>query len=162
MAKPDKNSYGIIYDKAIASEQEFNSSTYGIKGKIDATIILKNAHQPDIQRVTALELKTGREQNSHRGQVLLYSLLLTERFNNSNNQNILFYLSKTPKTYYIKTIRNEICLLIQRRNELAKLQKIGGEGKAFSLPPILNQDVCKSCFVNRLCSFYQMAQEDPM
>lgn len=28
---------------------------------------------------------------------------------------------KQPKTYYIKTVRNEICLLIQRRNELAKL-----------------------------------------
>ena len=85
MMDPDSNCYGIIYDRTIATEQEFNSSTFGIKGKIDATVVLKNAHQPDVQRVTALELKTGREQNSHRGQVLLYSLLLTERFASSNN-----------------------------------------------------------------------------
>jgi hypothetical protein len=46
---------------------------------------LKNAHSPEIKRVTALELKTGKESSSHRGQVLLYSLLITERFINSNN-----------------------------------------------------------------------------
>ena len=62
-----KNSYGITYDRTIATEQEFNSSTYGIKGKLDATIVLKNENQPDIQKITALELKTGRELNSHRG-----------------------------------------------------------------------------------------------
>jgi len=44
LTKPDKNSYGIIFDRAIASEQEFNSNVYGVKGKIDATIVLKNAH----------------------------------------------------------------------------------------------------------------------
>ena len=66
---------------------------------------------------------------------------------------------REPKTFYIKTVRNEICLLIQRRNELAKLQKIGGEGKNYTLPPILDQEVCRFCWVNRLCSFYQMAME---
>ena len=115
---------------------------YGIKGKLDATIVLKSKTNPDLKRVTALELKTGRELNSHRGQVLLYSLLLTERFMSSNNQNILLYLMKKSKTFYIKTIRSELCLLIQRRNELAKLQKIGSEGKSYTLPPILDLDIC--------------------
>ena len=44
MMDHDKNCYGIIYDKTIATEQEFNSNTYGIKGKVDATIMLKSAH----------------------------------------------------------------------------------------------------------------------
>ena len=69
---------------------------------------------------------------------------------------------REPKTFYIKTVRNEICLLIQRRNELAKLQKIGGEGKNYTLPPILDQEVCKTCWVNKLCSFYQMSMEAPL
>ena len=43
-----KNSYGITYDRTIATEQEFNSSTYGIKGKLDATIVLKSQSQPDV------------------------------------------------------------------------------------------------------------------
>jgi hypothetical protein len=42
MFDQNKNSYGITYDGTIATEQEFNSSTYGIKGKLDATILLKN------------------------------------------------------------------------------------------------------------------------
>jgi len=45
-----------------------------------------------MEMVTALELKTGREQNAHRGQVILYHLLLTERFLNSNPKNILMYV----------------------------------------------------------------------
>lgn len=44
MLQSDKNNYGIVYDRTIATEQEFNSDTYGIKGKIDATVVLKNAH----------------------------------------------------------------------------------------------------------------------
>ena len=69
---------------------------------------------------------------------------------------------KKSKTFYIKTVRNELCLLIQRRNELAKLQKIGGEGKSYTLPPILDQDICHKCYVGKICSFYQMAIEEPL
>jgi hypothetical protein len=36
--KPNKNNFGITYKKFHAYEQEFNTYTYGIKGKIDATI----------------------------------------------------------------------------------------------------------------------------
>jgi len=43
MMNPEGNCYGIIYDKTIATEQEFNSTNYGIKGKIDATVVLKCA-----------------------------------------------------------------------------------------------------------------------
>lgn len=39
---PKKNSYGIKYEKFIAAEQEFNTTTYGIKGNIDSTIVLKD------------------------------------------------------------------------------------------------------------------------
>lgn len=40
---------------------------YGIKGKIDTTVVTKSANNPDHERVTALELKTGKELNSHKG-----------------------------------------------------------------------------------------------
>jgi hypothetical protein len=101
------NSYGIIFDTAIATEQEFNSRTYGLRGKVDATIKMVHPTSGE-SRTTALELKTGREQPSHRGQVLLYSLLLAERFkSNTNPQNLLLYLgaSQKPKTYYISLVR---------------------------------------------------------
>jgi hypothetical protein len=37
------------------------------------------------EKITALEIKTGKYKSmSHRGQVILYSLLISERFINSN------------------------------------------------------------------------------
>ena len=60
------NTYGIKFDRAIASEQEYNSPVFGLRGKIDATIKLTHPTTGE-SRVTALELKTGREQPSHRG-----------------------------------------------------------------------------------------------
>lgn len=43
--------------------------------------------------MTALEIKTGRQKrNSYRGQVILYSLLIAERFKNANSENILLYI----------------------------------------------------------------------
>jgi hypothetical protein len=46
MFDKSRNSYGITYDRTIATEQEFNSAMYGLKGKLDATIVLKNADDP--------------------------------------------------------------------------------------------------------------------
>ena len=44
-------------------------------------------------KMTALEIKTGKyKSQSHRGQVLLYSLLIAERFKNANPENILLYI----------------------------------------------------------------------
>jgi hypothetical protein len=79
---------------------------FGLRGKVDATLKLVHPITQE-SRMTALELKTGREQPSHRGQVLLYALLIAERFKESNPQNILLYLSPTnkPKTMYINIMR---------------------------------------------------------
>ena len=85
------NPYGIKYEKFLAAEQEFNTQTYGIKGNIDSTIIIQD--RKGVLKSTALEIKTGKwKQNSYRGQVLLYSLLITERFKNANPENILLYI----------------------------------------------------------------------
>jgi hypothetical protein len=40
--KPDKNNHRMKLDKFVAAEQEFNTSTYGIKAMIDATIFVKD------------------------------------------------------------------------------------------------------------------------
>jgi hypothetical protein len=34
---------------------------------MDATVVVKNAHSPDYEKITALELKTGKEQVFHKG-----------------------------------------------------------------------------------------------
>ena len=49
------------------------------------------------ERATALEIKTGKHhQMSYRGQVMIYSLLISERFKNANPDNILLYIMENP------------------------------------------------------------------
>lgn len=85
------NPFGVKYEAFIAAEQEFNTSMYGVKGNIDSTIVIKNSRGDS--KATALEIKTGKyKSTSYRGQVLLYSLIISERFTNANPDNILLYI----------------------------------------------------------------------
>ena len=90
-------------------------------------------------------MKTGKkESGSHRAQVILYSLLVSERFlERTSKSNMLLYIMKSGKTHIIKAARQELCALIQRRNELAKLQKLCNLGKPLILPPMLKKE--KEC-----------------
>ena len=64
---------------------------YGVKGKIDSTILCTNNDKKE--QVTALELKTGKHKSfCHRGQVLLYNLLLKNLFKNASEDGFLLYL----------------------------------------------------------------------
>lgn len=80
---------------------------------------------------TALEIKTGRyKSQAYRAQVLLYSLIISERFANANPDNILLYIMdnelKDPSQgsfQYIKQTKNELDSIILGRNELAKWYK---------------------------------------
>jgi len=92
---PQKNKFGLKFIKFIAAEQEFNTATYGIKGNIDGTLVMREKDGTDLS--TALEIKTGKHhQVSYRGQVMIYSLLISERFKNSNPDNILLYIMENP------------------------------------------------------------------
>jgi hypothetical protein len=52
-------------------------------------------------------------------------------------------------------MRQELCLLIQRRNELAKLAKT----EKVALPPVLNNKECTNCYVSRICSLQSISLE---
>ena len=73
---------------------------------------------------TALEIKTGRHHVvGYRGQVMIYSLLISERFKNANPDNILLYIMENPVQdgfEYLKQQKLELDSLILGRNELAK------------------------------------------
>ena len=123
---PHKNKHGLRFSKFIAAEQEFNTYTYGIKGNIDSTLVMKDKEGVDL--VTALEIKTGKHHSvSYRGQVMIYSLLIAERFINANPDNILLYIMEQPVANgfeYLKQQKLELDSLILGRNELAKWHKL--------------------------------------
>ena len=92
---PHKNKHQLKFSKFIAAEQEFNTYTYGIKGNIDSTLVMRDAEGKEM--ATALEIKTGKYHSvSYRGQVMIYSLLISERFLNANPDNILLYIMENP------------------------------------------------------------------
>ena len=119
---PQKNKFGLKFIKFIAAEQEFNTATYGIKGNIDGTLIMRERDGNEF--ATALEIKTGKHHAvSYRGQVMIYSLLISERFLNANSDNILLYIMENPVKdgfEYLKQQKLELDSLILGRNELAK------------------------------------------
>ena len=77
---------------------------------------------------TALEIKTGKYHSvSYRGQVMIYSLLIAERFKNANPDNILLYIMESPVSNsfeYLKRLKLELDSLVLGRNELAKWHKL--------------------------------------
>ena len=73
------------------------------------------------QYTTALEIKTGkRKLTEHRSQVMIYSLLISERFLDANTSNILLYIMDEDLQHegfkYIQQTKNELDYLIMGRN----------------------------------------------
>jgi hypothetical protein len=59
--KPNKNQFGLKFERFLAAEQEFTTFTYGIRSKIDGTLVMKDKN--GISLPTALEIKTGKYKN---------------------------------------------------------------------------------------------------
>ncbi|KAJ3276611.1 Tripartite DNA replication factor [Terramyces sp. JEL0728] len=129
-------------------EERIWSPKYGIKGNIDATVLLNdNCKIP-------LELKTGKRQHiSHNAQTSLYTLLLQDRYNVSVDKAFLVYLHDN-QTKSVTTNQNEIRGLMIARNKIAHYQS------RKTLPPMIdNTSVCKRCFVKESCFMYHKTIE---
>jgi predicted RecB family nuclease len=129
----------LKYERFIAAEQEFNTTLYGIKGNIDSTIVVKDPQ--GVSRETALEIKTGKYKTTgYRGQVLLYSLIISERFLTANPDNILLYIMdeslrdiRSDSFQYVKQTRSELDNIMRARNELAKWQKRNNNNETLNI-----------------------------
>ena len=132
----------LAISKLLDIEEDIWSPTYGLKGKLDATV-LGVVSDPVIppstssyykrspssipertQTVTPfpLELKTGRALAGmeHRAQTMLYTLLLSERYGVDVREGLLYYTqSEGGEVVRVPRGRNEIRGLIGVRNELA-------------------------------------------
>ena len=119
-------------------EEDIWSPTYGLKGKIDATVqgIISEptttsstnyTTRPSTERrlmqvPLPFELKTGRALAGmeHRAQTMLYTLLLSERYGADIQDGLLFYTqSEEGEVVRVPRGRNEIRGLVGVRNEIA-------------------------------------------
>ncbi|CAI2368332.1 unnamed protein product [Moneuplotes crassus] len=160
MSKTETNMFKIAFKRQIAIEQEIHCDFYGVKGKIDSTILCIN--DKGQEQINALELKTGRYRSaSHRGQVLLYNILLDDIFKGKNKDSLLLYLmlQKHPCEIITK-VDIEVRNLLQNRNILVRHLK-NRVNSEISLPNLIRTNTdCNKCFSKKQCALYAYSLEE--
>ncbi|PIL27261.1 hypothetical protein GSI_10406 [Ganoderma sinense ZZ0214-1] len=115
-------------------EEDIWSPTYGLKGKIDASVeaVVQDFDdsstpfaraRPQIRESTSpmpFEIKTGRAVAGmeHRAQTMLYTLLMGERYGTEIPSGLLYY-TQSEEVVRVPAARNELRALLVARNELA-------------------------------------------
>jgi DNA replication ATP-dependent helicase Dna2 len=146
-------------NKLIEVEEHIWSPMYGLKGNVDATVqvALQQPGESCARTLTVpLEFKTGRKDNNemHRAQTQLYTLLMSDRYDLEVTTGVLYYL-ETAKTSRVEGIRHEIRHMIIQRNELACYVR-----DKLELPPMIKKPhMCKNCYAQTSCFVYHKLVE---
>ncbi|KAG8082955.1 hypothetical protein GUJ93_ZPchr0014g47069 [Zizania palustris] len=135
---------------------------YGLKGIIDASIRSRvSCNGNSYDRIMPLEFKTGKGTSGqtameHTAQVILYTLLMTERYMNKDIDLGLLYYLHTDQTLGIKVKRSDLIGLIMRRNELAT--EILKASISQSFPTMIQSpSTCNGCRHLVSCTIYHKA-----
>lgn len=126
-------------------EENVWSTKYGLKGKIDVTgsVRIYDRRTKSLEnKKIPLELKTGKPvlSASHAAQVSLYSLMIEDRYSETN-QGFVIYLKDKANMYNVALTHNIKRDLIQRRNQINYHMK-----NYFNGPDMIdNQRMCKNC-----------------
>lgn len=115
-------------------EEDIWSPTYGLKGKIDASVeaVVHDVDDtstpfarsaPQVKKHSSpmpFEIKTGRAVAGmeHRAQTMLYTLLMGERYGTDIPSGLLYY-TQSEEVVRVPAARNEIRALMAMRNEMA-------------------------------------------
>ncbi|KAJ4799880.1 DNA replication helicase [Rhynchospora pubera] len=153
----------VSVNETIDIEEMAWAPRYGLKGMIDASlnVRIQSSNGVTHERVLPLEFKTGkgttgRAAAEHAAQVILYTLLMSERYLKNNIDMGLIYYLRTNQTVGIKVQRSDLVGLVMRRNELAS--EILKASTAQSFPPMLQSaTICTGCRHLNACGIYHKA-----
>ncbi|KAK0235314.1 AAA domain-containing protein [Armillaria nabsnona] len=160
----------LAITKILDIEEDIWCPSYGLKGKLDATVqttiseMKPPFHKPVLtDGPKPLELKTGRAMAGmeHRAQTMLYSLLAEERYGLEVSSGLLYY-TQSEEVLQVDVNRNELRGLIMARNEMAgyMVRRHEDPPEPF-LPPTLDDErLCKRCYVLDACMLYRKAVEN--
>ncbi|KAF7298895.1 DNA replication helicase [Mycena indigotica] len=156
-------------------EEDIWSPMWGLKGKIDATVLAIISDSAAAKTVLSsgpkpFEIKTGRPVASleHRAQTMLYTLLTQERYGAEVTSGLLFY-TQSEEVVRVPATRNDIKGLIGIRNEIAgyMMRRTKANGSRFTsepepfLPPTIDDErICKRCYNIDACMLYRKAVEN--
>ncbi|TFK37115.1 DNA replication factor Dna2-domain-containing protein [Crucibulum laeve] len=170
-------------------EEDIWSPTYGLKGKLDATVYTVVSDPSPVQAIfksppivtegpKPFEIKTGRAVASmeHRAQTMLYTLLASERYGTEVTSGLLYY-TQSEEVVRVPAARNELRGLMVARNEMVsymmsryrtvgtgedEMQDVEGEQEPFLPPTIDDERACNRCYVLDACMLYRRTTEAPM
>ncbi|RHY27903.1 hypothetical protein DYB32_007175 [Aphanomyces invadans] len=140
----------------LSIEEPLWSLKYGLKGAVDACLAMQpfDGRRADATtQMMAFELKTGKPSHSteHVGQVLLYTLLLDERYQGTVSQRMASMTWEQPVEAHIRG------LLHSRNVHAAHLFQAQSRQL---MPPLLKKTWdCENCFVATECMVHHAAIE---
>ncbi|CAL8129635.1 unnamed protein product [Orchesella dallaii] len=153
----DPKHQNFHFDELLGVEDNIWSPTYGLKGKIDATVLIKKDGK---MKTVPLEFKTeitkSQERQAikadHVGQVSLYTLMMGVKYGEIEDA-MLYYISDDSLSLHPpRTL--ELQQLIMKRNKL--IRSIGlSDGDLPYLPRPGGIDYefkCKTCEVRNICT----------
>ncbi|KAJ8524802.1 hypothetical protein ON010_g16314 [Phytophthora cinnamomi] len=170
---PPTNESKVRVSRVLATEEMMWSIKWGLKGATDASVegtIIDprnlNGGQPG-SGVFPLELKTGSKKYAgieHQGQVILYTLLLNERYRQRCHDGLLIYVPPI-ETNRITAMATHIRGLVMARNNfasaIAKVKAIGSSTSAQVFPPMIRRrGDCERCFQLHECVLHHAATEN--
>ncbi|KAL7276348.1 DNA replication endonuclease-helicase Dna2 [Rhizina undulata] len=148
----------VAVNKVLDIEEHVWSPMYGLKGNIDATVQATIIDGQKGRTLTIpLELKTGMNSKvvMHRAQTMLYTLLMTDRYDIDVQCGLLYYM-EAAEMIRVPAIREELRGMIMSRNELATYSR-----NRDKLPPMLrSKHNCERCYAQTQCFLYHKLLED--
>jgi DNA replication ATP-dependent helicase Dna2 len=172
----------LAISQVLDVEEDIWSPTYGLKGKLDAsvTVVIENQEAPvnnngQVKKTTLsgpmpFEIKTGQYGSrniQYRAQTMLYTLLMSERYGCQVDDGLLYY-TQSDKPIKVTASRNEIQALIVARNDmvhhmakkaedLTKKAEVGKFGPSNEhLPDVIDDErTCERCYGLDTCMLYR-------
>jgi len=156
-------------------EEDIWCPTYGLKGKLDASVEVvitdstSSRSDTSLPRPVPLEIKTGRSLGGleHRAQTMLYTLLMGERYGVQVSEGLLYY-TQNEEVIRVPAARHEIRGLIGVRNRIAEAMTRrfrnldqqptwrGYDEEPSFLPPTIDDErICGRCFALDACMLYR-------
>eukprot|EP00887_Chlorella_sp_A99_P004604 scaffold4.g4604.t1 len=169
---------GVALTEVLDIEESIWSTKFGVKGMIDVSTRLALAAPPTRgaaaaagggwarpaagpgapppppeleEAVAPVEIKTGKPHMEHRAQVLLYLLLMEERYGRPLDWGVLWYTTR-PGAELVRRRHCELASLMAARNRLAAALAAG------ALPPLVdNKFSCGWCYAKANCAVAHVA-----